>query len=120
MTDRILPPEEWHKLAGTELGPALAALPPERTAILVVEDDAGQIVGCWALVLWYHAEGVWIAPAHRGKTSVARRLWRGMRALAQGVRTPTVITGAADPAMHALLRKRATALPQEYVVCLQP
>ncbi len=119
MTDRILPPEDWHRLHGMDLANVLQYLPPAETTVIVVEDDAGAIVGCWATFRVHHAEGVWIAPEHRGKTSVARRLWRRMRAVVTERGASSVITAAMDPAMDALLKKRATSLPQEYVVCLQ-
>jgi hypothetical protein len=117
MTDRILPPEEWHRLAGTEIGPILDRFTPARTAMLVVEEE-GEIVGCWALLLVAHAEGVWISPAYRGGVAVARRLWRGMRRLVTGIGHCGFITGVSDEktAVHALLAKRAQKLPQEYAI----
>lgn len=122
LTDRILPPDEWARLGETDadLGQILQWFRPERTRISVVENESGQIVGCWAAVQWWHAEGVWIHPAYRQRVSVARRLWRQMRAIVMGDGEGAVITGAADPMMTALLtRQRATPLPQEYVLCLR-
>lgn len=118
-TDRILPREEWSKLADTALVTALMALPPDRTSVFVVEDDAGAIVGCWTLFSVLHAEGVWIAPEHRKRTAVARRLWARMRAAVRGQGSRTFVTGAISPEIHALLAKRAVQLPQEYAICLQ-
>lgn len=96
----------------------MASLPAERTWVIVVEDDTGAIVGCWALFTVCHAEGLWIAPAHRGKASVGRRLWRRVWDVVRGTGSRSFVTAAIDPQIHALLSNRAVALPQEYVVCL--
>lgn len=119
MTDRILPPEEWGKVAHLAIGDALPHLDPRWTSIAVVEDEQGQIIGCWAAVLMVHAEGVWIDPAHR-KSSVALRLWRRMKAIVSDLGRSSVLTGCDSPEIAALLnRKRAQPLAyQEYVVCL--
>lgn len=119
MTDRLLPVTEWHRLKGTSLEPALPHLKPERTSIAVVEDD-GKIVACWMAVSVMHAEGVWIDPAYRSRISVARKLWRRMKAIVNGQGLDRVLTGADSPQIRALLdRQRATPLAyQEYVLCL--
>jgi len=77
MLTRILRPAEYSKLADTEVG----ALWPHLTAQtrVVVVEDHGQIVGCHVLQAVLHAECLWIHPAHRGKTSVARRLWTAVQ-----------------------------------------
>ena len=118
LTTRVLPPEEWDRLTG-EIGAVRDQLPPDRTTVLVVEDD-GAIVGCWALLTIYHAEGVWVHPAYRKRTSVARRLWVGMWALVQSLGAESFVTGAHAPEIDALLRERGTLLPPEYVLCLSP
>jgi len=116
LTDRVLPPSEWSRLSGMDLSTVVDRLDPESTTIVVVE-DGDQIIGCWALVTMLHAEGVWIDPAYRGRVSVARRLWRGMRACVRLRGRRAVITGANQPVIHMIL-KRATPLPQEYLLCL--
>ena len=120
LTDRLLPPAEWHRLAHLDLGQLTPALDPKATSIAVVEDASGAIVGCWAAILVVHAEGVWIDPAYR-KTTVALKLWRRMRTIVAGLGATAVVTGANSPDIAALLtRKRAQLIPyQEYVVCLQ-
>lgn len=117
MTTRILPASEWSRLAGTELEQAVPHLKPEDTTVLVVE-DGDQIVGCWALIRYVHAECVWVHPDHRGRCSVARRLLAFMRRTARGLGASAVITGSLNPEVSELLRKlRATALPgQSYVL----
>ena len=77
MTTRILPPEEYSRLAGTEA----ATVWPQLTAaarVVVVEQD-GQILGCHILQPVLHAECLWIHPDHRGKTSAPGRLWRAVQ-----------------------------------------
>lgn len=119
LSTRELPSAEWPKLAGTELEAVWPILTPEAK-VIVVEDEAGAIVGCWALMQFWHAEGVWIAPAYQKRTSVARRLWLGMRGLAAQAGVARVITAAADDQIVALLDKHGIKLPaQEYVLCLQ-
>lgn len=119
MTDRILPPSEWHRLDGTALGAVREALNPATTQIAVVEDDDRRIVGCWAAVMVMHAEGAWIAPEHRLSIRVTRRLYRRMKAIVNAAGACAVLTGADSPAVSALLtRKTATPLPQEYLLCL--
>lgn len=102
MTTRLLPVEEWHKLAGTELETVVPHLTPERVSIIVVE-DGGQVVGCWALMTVLHCEGLYIAPAYRGKGSVARRLWTTMRGLARDFGARSVATSACSDEVRALL-----------------
>lgn len=117
MTSRVLPRHEWDRLAETELGAVCQYLDSSVTSILVVEDDQGAIVGCWSMFPVWHVEGVWVAPAHRGKASVARRLLQLMRRQAQRVGAATVMTGCLSPMVRALLTGLgATALPGEHFV----
>jgi len=102
MTSRILPPEEWPRLAGTEAETIWPLLSPETARVLVIEQDA-EIVGCWLLYPLLHAECVWIAPAHRGRGAVARRLLALMRRVAQSLGWRTVITAACSDEVRRLL-----------------
>lgn len=102
MTTRILPIDEWPKLSGTEAGLITHALDPERSHVLVVEQNE-EIVGCWVLMNVLHAECLWIAPAHRGHTSVARRLWAFMQHTAQTLGVPVVATAALTDDVRELL-----------------
>jgi len=118
LTDRILPPEEWHRLEG-DIAPLVPRLNPSRTVILVVEED-GAIVG---RLLWLkadHIEGAWIAPSHRGKAAVLRSLWCRAQALIRASGGVTMIVAADRPDMATMLEKRGTPFPaQEYVICLR-
>lgn len=110
MTSRVLPSTQYSRLIGTELEGAVNLLPPD--ARVVVVEDAERILGCWALVPFIHCEGIWIAPEHRGKSSVARRLWMAMCDMAQMMGAKTVLTGSCSDAVTRLLEHAgAVALP---------
>lgn len=104
MTTRTLPSSEWSKLVGTELEPLAAVVDPSRMTVVVVEDDEGAVIGCWGLLTFLHAEGVWVAPQHRLKGSVARRLMTGMRQAVRDGGERMVITGSMSPEMDALIQ----------------
>lgn len=115
MITRVLPHEEWSRLDGTEAEQVWRALDPERTTVLVVEDD-GKIVGTWTLLWVLHAECVWVDPAHRKRGSVARRLWLAMKAAAERFGALGVMTAAGSPEVDALLVDRADELPGRHYV----
>ena len=104
MTTRCLPPEEWPRLAGTELEAVWPHLRPAHQATVLVVEDGEAIVGCWLLLTLAHCEGVWVAPTHRGKGSVARRLLAAMRREVQQRGFATVLTGAMTPDVERIIR----------------
>jgi len=61
MNDRILPPEEWSRLNGTEAESVWPMLNPGSARVLVVEEGA-EIVATWTFLTVLHAECLWIAP----------------------------------------------------------
>src|SRR4029077_20633639 len=79
VTSRVLPRAEWDRLKGTE-AETVCPLLPESAQVLVVEDGTA-IAGCWVLLPVLHVECLYVAPEHRKKPSVARRLLAGMRRL---------------------------------------
>lgn len=102
MIARILPPEEYHRLVGTAIDEVWRVIPP--TAKVVVVEDGDQIVGCHLLLPVIHAEGLWIHPAHRGKGSVARRLWSAVqRVVREQFDAPGFWTGAMSDDVRGLL-----------------
>lgn len=108
MTTRILPRDEYAKLAGTELDTVWPLLDQADGVVMVIE-DGDQIVGCWAVMTVTHVEGLWIHPAHRGKASVGRRLLLGMTRFLRG---RTVVTSATcDDVRRLLERVAAQPLP---------
>lgn len=121
MTTRILPPEEWPRLAATDFGPILDRLNREAVTIVVAEHQ-GAIVGCWGLITFAHVEGLWVAPAYRRRGGrVLVRLWNAMRELAMGRHIDVVYTGALRGDVQRLLASRqAEALPPMYALPLAP
>lgn len=99
---RLLPPEEWPRLDDTELATMWRHMHPEDAQVVVVE-DADEIIGCWALLRVVHVEGIWIAPAHRKRGSVARRLLRGMEDAASEWHAERVMTASLSEEVSKLL-----------------
>lgn len=116
LTRRDLPREEWPRLAGTELESIWPVLPEDARIVSV--EDGDRIVGCWGAFWQLHAEGVWIAPDHRGHAAVARHLLTGMRRIARESGARTVATAGVTEDVIALLRRfpGAIELPGTHVV----
>lgn len=116
MTARILPPEEYPRLNGTEAETVWPLL-TEAARVIVVEHE-GQIVGCHLLQPTLHAECLWIHPDHRGRASVARRLWWAVRETARShFGVGWFETGCASEDVRALLDHiGAVKLPDAYMV----
>lgn len=121
MRSRILDPSEWYRLAGTEAEALIPHLDQETMRVLVVEDASGEIVGTWTLMRLVHAEAVWVRPDYRGSFGVVKRLLRGMREIATGWGARTVLTGATDAHVRALITSlHGQRLPGEaYVIPLE-
>jgi hypothetical protein len=104
MTTRVLPREEYFRLIGTELQDVRDLL-PTGASVVAVEDEDGELVGCWAAIPVLHAEGVWIATNARRKGGVALRLLRGMREVLKDYGASTVVTGAQDATVAELIAR---------------
>lgn len=109
MTARILAKDEWPRLAQTDFPYLLPYVGAADVDIMVVEDDGGTIIGCWGLMTVLHLEGLWIAPAHRGKSSVARRLLSATWAEVKRRAPRWIVTAAADDGVRDLLVKHMNA-----------
>lgn len=121
MESRILPVAEWSRLAGTELANHWRFMDPDAVQIIVVEDEAGAIVGTWALMPFIHAEGFWIAPDHRGKSSVLRRLWAELVKTAKARGLQSVVTSSiSDDVTRILESRNAMPMPASYVLPMDP
>jgi hypothetical protein len=111
MRTRILPPEEWSRLIGTEAELVWPLVDPLSAEIVVVEDGK-EIVGTWMLMKVVHAECMWISPKHRGSFAVAKRLIRGMHDLARNWGVSSVLTSSLDSHVSDLItRLGGTPLP---------
>lgn len=108
MTTRLLPRDEWPRLAGTLLAETWPHLPPDAR-IVVVERD-GEIVGCSALFQSWHQEGTWIDERHRGKVGAGRHLLEAMRDAIKDVGAKEVFMMATTPETSALCQKFGTAI----------
>lgn len=114
MMARILPREEYERLAGTEaqdVWPYLA----ETDRVVVIEKD-GQIVACHVLMQMWHLECLWVHPAHR-KTTVGGRLWHAVKVTAQSMGISRAMTASIDDTVSDLLAHvGASALPGVHYV----
>lgn len=95
---RELPVEEWSKLLTMPgLYHDLGYLPaPEHNRIVVIEDEAGEILGYWGAFTVVHVEPVYIRPEHRLRISVVRRLWEGMDKLLKDLQVPGAVAVISD------------------------
>ena len=102
MVTRVLPPEQWEMLDGTELEDVWKHLDRDKARVIVVEDDHA-IIACWALFPLYHVEGIWLHPEHRGKGRTFKRLLEHMGAVAESEGVTHVTTGCLSDQVRELL-----------------
>lgn len=116
MTRRILPRDEYARLVGTDLGPLADRLPPD-TDVIVVEDEAGAIVGCAAIFCRDHVECAWIAEPHRNEPDVFWSLFSGIRKTAECRGSSRLVTASIDDRMaEFLMQMHAEPLPGRHWV----
>lgn len=104
MISRILPPEEWPRLSGTEAGTVWQHFDPEQTQVVVVEKD-GRIVATWTVLRTVTVECLWADPEYRGSFGVTKRLLRGMREAATRWGARVVYTASASAHVTDLIRR---------------
>lgn len=109
MTSRLLPPEEWPRLAGTLLERSWPQFDPAMTRVVVVEDGEA-IVGCVAMFPVWHVEGAWISPAYRTHVAVLRRGLRALRHLLTGLGVREVLAMATSGGGRRLCERFGSAL----------
>jgi N-acetylglutamate synthase-like GNAT family acetyltransferase len=89
----------------------------QKTARVMVVEESGQIIGCWAIFPVLHCEGLWIAPSHRGRAGVGRSLLRLMHLLARLAGMPSVMTAAVtDSVASLILKNRGIPVPPHFVL----
>jgi hypothetical protein len=116
MTTRILPREEYGRLAGTEAESVWPHLDPKQARVIVVEDE-GMIVGVWIAMRVLHAECLYIAPDYRKRSVVGRHLLKAMRHEADIAETGGVWTAANSAEIRLLLnRLGAKPVPGEHYI----
>ena len=81
MNARFLDPDEWGRAHAPGLDDLLLIAEPQNIAIVVVEDDAKEIIASVAVLKVTHFEGLWIKPSERGNAGVFRALIRQAYAL---------------------------------------
>ena len=102
VTVRVLPVEEWPRVA--HLPFATNGLPDPQLALILVAEEAGEIVGIWSALTAVHLDGLWVSPEARG-TTVAARLLRGMKALLTTKAIPVSFTMISAPEVAILAYK---------------
>jgi hypothetical protein len=104
-TTRLLPPEEWPRLAGTAADGLWQHCRPDHTRMVVVEDAEGVIVACTVLYHVVHAECPWIAPDARRSAAVGRALLRGIAEQVTAWSSVTLMVNATLDHLRALIRR---------------
>lgn len=118
MVTRELPPDEWGRLTETDVAPFLAMMNPASVKVFVVEHE-GRIIGTWALVQMWHAEGCWIHPDYRQKGTVAARLLSALRTGAADAQELTLLTAAESDDVRGWL-ERLGAVPSALTLFAWP
>ena len=108
MKSRILPEAEWSRLSDSTYAMHLDA---RRGHFVVVEDEAGEIVGRLMFVLVPHAEELWIAPAHRKRGAVMRHLLNALHEAGEMFGVEAIVGGARSHEMHAVITEHLHGTP---------
>lgn len=101
MKARILEPSDWHRLDPAHT-PVFPGIPEEDVAVVVVEDESGEIVASTMILRATHMEGTWVHPDHRN-AGVSRSLLRLAAGCARAFGPTWVFTGAADDHTRSIL-----------------
>jgi len=116
MNVRILKPEEWVRLKGSEIPDLMPFVAPQNVAVIVAEDEHGEIIGTVMALQVTHLEGFWIDPKHRGGI-IPRALLRQAYAMARMRGECWMLGGAADDDERMddiMLRLKGRALPVKF------
>jgi GNAT superfamily N-acetyltransferase len=121
VTVRVLSQDQWSRLSRAGF-PPIPNLRDENIALVVVEDDEGNVVACMSVLRATHYEGVWIDPQHRN-AGVTRGLLRQAAQVARdwGSEWVFVGRGSSDGNMAEVLEKLgAVELPiQPYLLSVE-
>lgn len=110
---RDLPVAEWDRLHHTPLCEVLPLFRQDDTRVrIAVAEEDGEIVGCLTLFPAWHVDGLWIAPTHRKRGSVWRRLVHQMQHWVTELGVRGAVVGSMDDAMtDYLMRMGASPMP---------
>ena len=129
VTVRELPRADWDRLCpdNADLVSVLSRTRSSNVRVMIAE-EGGAIIGCWALLSFLQLEGLWVHPAQRGR-SVGWRMLRLMKRWIRDLGATGAMTASIDPAIDGYLtRIGARPLPgrhyflsvPEEVVCQPP
>lgn len=111
---RVLPPEEWERLrAYGPFAQAGGVLPdPAHAIVVVVEDETGEIQGCWQARDIIILEALHLSEDWRNSPMASRRLFFGMMEEFAAREVTQAITLVQAPYIETLARKAGfTPLP---------
>lgn len=94
-TTRVLPPEEYDRLAEHEPFASNGIPTPDHWRVVVVEDE-GVIVGFCCMYNAVHWEPWWIAEEYRGRPGIIRQLVKHSEALLVDAKVKTVFVTIED------------------------
>lgn len=86
--------EEWERIRPLGFPPPLPCAGPAE--VVVIEDDAGAVIGSLGVMAVTHIEGAQIVPEHRGDAGVMRALLDRAGEVARARGETWVMAGAAD------------------------
>lgn len=116
MTTRVLPPDEWPRLAGTDLETVWPNLDPQQACVVVVEHEH-QIVACVSVLRQIVLECLWVAPAYRAKATLAWRVLQRALQVGRGLGAKVVFTlPATDALLDQAVRLGGVRLPRVVVL----
>jgi len=76
----VIPPEEWTaRLSHIEPFKTHGFPNPALCRVLCAVTPAEEVVAAWWITIAWHAEPVWIAPEHRKRPGLIRKLWERVR-----------------------------------------
>ncbi len=79
---RELSIDEWNLLKTVPPFDTKATPAPESARVIVAQDnESGELVAYWFVFTAIHVEPAWIAPSHRHRPTVVRKLWNAVRGL---------------------------------------
>lgn len=105
MTWKILPPEEWPRIKAELPDSPLADLENymQLEGIVVVAEHEGRLVGHWPLLLTWHAEPLYIAPAYRKSGPALKNLLDGLFSTMQISQIASAVVIIEDPDLQAIV-----------------
>lgn len=113
---RLLPPDEWPRLAGTDLESVWPHLDPTTARIVVVERQ-GRIIGAVSVLRQVVLECLWVAPEWRARSTVGGHVLRLALQVAKhwGVRMAFTLP-ATDGLMAQAVRCGGVRIPRVVVL----